>query len=60
MTDLLDLVGSRVRIAIDGRIVRGRLISCRDDFLTIEQRPGRRIYLNAFELSSIERDLFKK
>jgi hypothetical protein len=39
---------------MDGRKIRGRLISIRDGFLTIEPDHGRRIIINQYEISSIE------
>ena len=53
---LLSLEGRRVVASLDGRLLRGRLISIRDGFLTIEPDRGPRICLNKFELRSIQED----
>jgi hypothetical protein len=50
---LLFLEGKRVKAVVDGQPIRGRLLSVRDGFLTIEQASGIRISLNKFEISSI-------
>jgi hypothetical protein len=47
------LEGKKVKAVIDGQTIRGRLLSIRDGFLTIEQSGGARIALNKFEISSI-------
>ncbi len=53
---LLNLEGKKVKAVIDGQPVRGRLISIRDNFLTIETKPGQRISLNKYEISSIQEE----
>lgn len=53
---ILDLEGRRVVATIDGQKVRGRLISCRSDFLTIAPPRGPRMIINRFEISSIQED----
>lgn len=50
---LLSLEGHRVVVSVDGQKIKGRLLSVRDGFLTIEQAGGVRISLNKFEISSI-------
>jgi hypothetical protein len=50
----MELEGRRVICKVDGQQIRGRLISVRDGFLTLqEDRTKPRITLNKFEISSI-------
>jgi len=51
-----DLQGRRVVVTLDGRQIRGRLISCRDSFVTLDPDRGRRISLNKYGISSIQED----
>ena len=53
---LLSLEGRRVVANLDGLTLRGKLISIRDGFLTIEPDRGPRICLNKFELRSIQEE----
>ena len=49
-----ELEGRRVICKVDGQQIRGRLISIRDGFLTLqEDRTKPRITLNKYEISSI-------
>jgi hypothetical protein len=50
---LLQLEGRRVVATVDGQRLRGRLISSRDGFLTLQQDRGPRISINRFEVSTI-------
>lgn len=52
----LQLEGKRILAIVDGQKIRGRLISARSDFLTIERAGGPRLIINRFELSSIEEE----
>jgi len=50
----MELEGRRVICKVDGQQIRGRLISCRDGFLNLqEDRTKPRITLNKYEISSI-------
>lgn len=50
----MELEGRRVVCKVDGQQIRGRLISVRDGFLTLQEDRSRpRITLNKFEISSI-------
>ena len=51
-----DLVGQRVSLSVGGQRIRGRLLSVRDGFLTIDPDHGRRISVNRYEVSTIEAD----
>lgn len=51
-----DLVGQRVSLSVGGQKIRGRLLSIRDGFLTIDPDRGRRISINRYEVSTIEAD----
>jgi len=53
---LLSLENKRVKVVLDGRVLRGRLVSIRDDFVCIEPARGRRIHLNKFEITRIDED----
>ncbi len=50
---LLFLEGRRVQIVIDGQKLKGRLISVRDGFITLQQDQGPRISINKFSITSI-------
>ena len=50
------LQGRRVLVAVDGQKIRGRLISCRDSFVTLDQDKGPRISLNKYSITSISED----
>lgn len=51
------LEGRRVICKVDGQPIRGRLISVRDGFLTLQEDQSRpRITLNKFEISSISEE----
>jgi hypothetical protein len=53
----MELEGRRVICKVDGQLLRGRLISCRDSFLTLqEDRTKPRITLNKYEISSISEE----
>jgi hypothetical protein len=52
----LALQGRRVDVSIGGQRIRGRLISVRDGFLTVDPDKGRRICLNKYEVSSISEE----
>lgn len=53
----MELEGRRVVCKVDGQQIRGRLISCRDGFLTLqEDRNKPRITLNKYEISSISEE----
>jgi hypothetical protein len=54
---LLSLEGKRIVAILGGKKIRGRLISVRDGFLTIEPWNGPRISINQFELTSISEDV---
>jgi len=54
---LLLLEGKRVVAILGGQKIRGRLISVRDGFLTIEPWNGPRICINQYELTSISEDV---
>lgn len=50
----MELEGRRVICKVDGQQIRGRLISVRDGFLTLQEDRSRpRITLNKYEISSI-------
>ena len=53
----LDLVGRRVTATVDGQRIRGRLISVRDGFATIqEDRSGPRTTVNKWAISMISEE----
>ena len=54
---LLLLEGKRVVAILGGEKIRGRLLSVRDGFLTIEPWNGPRISINQFEITSISEDI---
>lgn len=49
----IDLIGRRVDVNVSGQRIKGRLVSCRSGFLTIDPDKGRRITINRFEVSTI-------
>jgi hypothetical protein len=49
----LNLEGRRVIVSVDGQRLKGRLISIRDGFVTLQQDQGPRISLNKFSITSI-------
>jgi hypothetical protein len=53
----LDLVGRRIVATVDGLKIRGRLVSCRDGFVTIqEDRSGPRTTVNRWSISMISEE----
>lgn len=50
------LEGRHVVAVVDGQKIRGRLVSARNDFLTIEPPRGPRMIVNRFEVSTISED----
>jgi len=53
----MELEGRRVICKVDGQQIRGRLISVRDGFLTLQEDRSRpRITLNKYEISSISEE----
>ena len=53
---IMELEGRRVLAVVDGLQVRGRLISARSDFVTIEPDRGPRMHLNRYEVSRIQEE----
>ena len=53
---LLSLEGKRVNVTVDGMKLRGRLVSARGDFVTIEQDRGPRMSINRYEISTINEE----
>jgi len=53
---IIELVGRRVLAVVDGLQVRGRLVSVRSDFVTIEPDRGPRMHLNRYEVSRIQEE----
>ena len=53
---ILDMVGKRVVVILDGAKIRGKLISARDGFLCLEPHSSPRISVNKWEISSISLD----
>ena len=51
-----DLQGRRVVVTLDGRQIRGRLLSCRDGFVTLDPDRGSRITVNKYSIGSIQED----
>jgi len=49
----LSLQGRRVDVLVAGQRIRGRLLSVRDGFLTVDPDRGPRISINKYEVSSI-------
>lgn len=56
---IMELEGRRVLAVVDGLQVRGRLVSVRSDFVTIEPDRGPRMHLNRYEVSRIQEDATK-
>ena len=54
---ILALEGRRVVAVVDGQRIKGRLVSARNDFLTIEPLRGPRMIINRFEISSIQEEV---
>jgi len=50
------LIGQRVRLVVDGQPIKGRLLSVRDGFLTLDPDRGPRMSINKFEVSSISEE----
>jgi len=53
---IIELEGRRVLAVVDGLQVRGRLVSVRSDFVTIEPDRGPRMHLNRYEVSRIQEE----
>jgi len=53
---IIELEGRRVLAVVDGLQVRGRLVSARSDFVTIEPDRGPRMHLNRYEVSRIQEE----
>jgi hypothetical protein len=49
-----DLQGQRVALNVDGQTIRGRLLSCRDSFVTIDPDRGARFTVNKYAVTSIQ------
>jgi hypothetical protein len=49
-----DLIGQRVAVNVDGSIIKGRLLSCRDSFVTIDPDRGARFTINKYAVTSIQ------
>jgi hypothetical protein len=49
----LNLEGRCVQVIVDGQKLKGRLISVRDGFITLQQDQGPRISINKFSITSI-------
>jgi hypothetical protein len=49
-----DLVGQRVQVDVDGRVIKGRLISVRDGFCTLDPDRGARFTVNKYAVTSIQ------
>jgi len=56
---IIELEGRRVLAVVDGLQVRGRLVSARSDFVTIEPDRGPRMHLNRYEVSWVQEDATK-
>ena len=52
----LSLQGRRVDVLVAGQRIRGRLLSVRDGFLTVDPDKGPRISINKYEVSSISEE----
>ena len=52
----LSLQGRRVDVLVAGQRIRGRLLSVRDGFLTVDPDRGPRISINKYEVSSISEE----
>jgi len=53
---IMTLEGRRVLAMVDGMQVRGRLVSYRADFLTIQPDRGPRMHVNRYEVSRIQEE----
>lgn len=49
-----DLIGQRVAVKVDGNVIKGRLISTRDGFCTIDPDRGARFTVNKYAVTSIQ------
>jgi hypothetical protein len=49
-----DLIGQRVAVNVDGITIKGRLLSCRDSFVTIDPDRGARFTVNKYAVTSIQ------
>jgi hypothetical protein len=49
-----DLIGQRVAVNVDGNVIKGRLLSCRDSFVTIDPDRGARFTVNKYAVTSIQ------
>ncbi len=56
---IMELEGRRVLAMVDGMQVRGRLVSCRAGFLTIQPDRGPRMHMNRYEVSWVQEDATK-
>ena len=52
-----DLIGQRVAVNVDGNVIKGRLLSCRDSFVTIDPDRGARFTVNKYAVTSIQAEL---
>ena len=52
----LSLQVRRVDVLVPGQRIRGRLLSVRDGFLTVDPDRGPRISINKYEVSSISEE----
>jgi hypothetical protein len=52
----LSLQGRRVDVLVAGQRIRGRLLSVRDGFLTVDPDKGPRVTFNKFEVTSISEE----
>ena len=50
------LIGQRVRLVVDGQPIRGRLLSVRDGFLTIDPDKGIRFSISKYAITTIQAD----
>ncbi len=53
---IMELEGRRVLAMVDGMQVRGRLVSCRAGFLTIQPDRGPRMHMNRYEVSWVQEE----
>jgi hypothetical protein len=49
-----DLIGQRVTLNVDGNVIKGRLLSCRDSFVTIDPDRGAWFTVNKYAVTSIQ------
>jgi hypothetical protein len=52
----LSLQGKRISARVDGQVIKGRLISTRDGFCTIDPDRGPRINVNRWSISMISEE----